>query len=71
MKSNEIRDLTTEQIVEKIHADKKELLDLSFRKATGSLENPMKIKDLRKEVARLKTILREREIEEAGKGDAA
>jgi len=64
MKNNEIRELSTEEIIKRIEADKEELFNLRFSQATGSLESPSRIKTLRKEVARMKTILRERELKE-------
>ncbi len=67
MKVNEIRNLTTEEIVTKIKETKEELFNLRFQQATGNLDKPSKIKDLRHTVARLKTVLRERELEESGK----
>ena len=63
MKTNEIRKLSTEEINKKIADSKEELFNLRMKQATGSLENPSRIRELRKTVARLKTILREREIE--------
>ena len=63
MKVNEIRNLTTEEIVTKIKETKEELFNLRFQQATGNLDKPSKIKDLRHTVARLKTVLRERELE--------
>ena len=63
MKTNEIRNLSTEEINKKIAESKEELFNLRMKQATGSLENPSRIRELRKTVARLKTILREREIE--------
>ena len=63
MKTNEIRKLSTEEINKKIAESKEELFNLRMKQATGNLENPGIIKELRKTVARLKTILREREIE--------
>ena len=62
MKTNEIRKLSTEEINKKIAESKEELFNLRMKQATGSLENPNRIRELRKTVARLKTILREREI---------
>ncbi len=62
MKNKEIRDLTNEQLVNKIEEYKEELFNLRFSQATGSLEKPSRIKELRKLVARMKTILREREL---------
>ena len=63
MKANDIRKLSTEEINKKITELKQELFNLRMKQATGSLENPSRIRELRKTVARLKTILREREIE--------
>ena len=62
MKVNEIRNLTTEEIITKIKESKEELFNLRFQQATGNLEKPSRIKDLRHQVARLKTVLREREM---------
>ena len=67
MKVNEIRNLTTEEIVTKIKETKEELFNLRFQQATGNLDKPSKIKDLRHTVARLKTVLRERELESSAK----
>ena len=63
MKTNEIRKLSTEEINKKIAESKEELFNLRMKQATGSLENPSRIRELRKLVARLKTILKEREIQ--------
>ena len=62
--SKEIRDLTNEEINKKIDEVKEELFNLRFSQATGNLENPARINELRKTIARLKTILRERELGE-------
>lgn len=62
MKVKEIRELTTEEIVAKIKESKEELFNLRFQQATGNLEKPSRIRDLRHTVARLKTVLREREL---------
>lgn len=64
MKNSEIRELTNEQINKKIDEYKEELFNLKFSQATGNLEKPSRIRELRKLVARMKTILRERELEE-------
>ena len=64
MKVKEIRELTTEQINAKIKECKEELFNLRFQQATGNLEKPSRIRDLRHQVARLKTVLRERELTE-------
>ena len=60
MKTSEIRALTDEEILAKIKAGKAELLDLRMQNARGSLEKTDKINLLRKEVARMMTILNER-----------
>ena len=62
MKINEIRELTDEEIIAKIEDCKEELFNLRFKGATGSLEKPSRINELRKTVARMKTILRERQL---------
>lgn len=61
MKVNEIRNLTTEEINTKIKENKEELFNLRFQQATGNLEKPSRIKELRHTVARMKTVLKERE----------
>ena len=62
MKVNEIRNLTTEEINAKIKETKEELFNLRLQQATGDLEKPSRIRELRHLVARLKTVLREREL---------
>ena len=62
VKNKEIRDLTNEQILAKIDECKEELFNLRLSQATGNLEKPSRIRDLRKLVARIKTIIREREL---------
>jgi large subunit ribosomal protein L29 len=62
VKINEIRELTDEDIITKIEECKEELFNLRFSKATGSLEKPSRINELRKTVARMKTVLRERSL---------
>lgn len=62
MKANELRDLSTEQLVEKEQEFKEELFNLRFQLATGQLENTARIKEVRKNIARVKTILRQAEL---------
>jgi len=62
MTNKEIRELASEEITKKIEEYKEELFNLRFSQATGNLEKPSRIKELRKLVARMKTILREREL---------
>ena len=63
MTNKEIRELSNEEIISKINEYKEELFNLRLSQATGNLEKPSRIKELRKLVARMKTILRERELE--------
>ena len=63
MKVKEIREMTTEEINKKIVDAKQELFNLRFQQATGLLEKPSRIRELRHDVARCKTVLREREME--------
>lgn len=62
MKANEIRELTTTEIEENIKSLKEELFNLRFQLATGQLENTARIKEVRKSIARMKTIIRQREL---------
>ena len=61
MKVNEIRELSTEEINKKLVETKEELFNLRFQQATGTLEKPSRLRDLRHTVARMKTVLKERE----------
>lgn len=62
MTNQEIRKLTDEELNAKIEECKAELFNLKFSQATGNLEKPSRINELRKLVARMKTIKREREL---------
>ena len=62
MKVNEIRDLSATELDEKLSGLKDELFNLRFQLATGQLENPMRIREVKKAIARIKTIQRESEI---------
>ncbi len=59
-----LRELSNKELEGKIRESKKELFNLRMKQSTGTLEKPSKIKELRKDVARMKTILRERELNE-------
>ncbi|MBS4197871.1 MULTISPECIES: 50S ribosomal protein L29 [Lederbergia] len=63
MKANEIRDLTTAEIEQNVKSLKEELFNLRFQLATGQLENTARLREVRKEIARMKTVIRERELE--------
>jgi large subunit ribosomal protein L29 len=67
-KASEIRDLPVDEIERKLTETKEELFNLRFQNATGQLDNYKRLGQLRKEVARLKTILREQELA-AERGD--
>lgn len=63
MKAKDIRDLTTAEIEQNIKSLREELFNLRFQLATGQLENTARIKEVRRTIARMKTITRERELE--------
>jgi large subunit ribosomal protein L29 len=60
MRAREIRDLTSEEIRQKEGELAEELFRLRLRKSTGQLDNPMRLRHLRRDIARLKTIQHER-----------
>ncbi len=62
MKPQDIRDLTDDEIQERLDELKEEQFRLRFRSATMELENPKVINEIRRDIARMKTILREREL---------
>jgi large subunit ribosomal protein L29 len=62
MKAKEIRDLNNSELDQKLAGLKEELFNLRFQIATGQLENPMRIREVKKSIARIKTIQRETEL---------
>jgi large subunit ribosomal protein L29 len=64
MKTSEIKELTKKEIVEKLQVEKENLVRLKLNHAVSPLDNPMKIKVGKKNIARLQTVLRERELKE-------
>ena len=62
MKAKEVRDMTIDELQLKLNSLKEELFNLRFQLATGQLDNPMRVKDVRHNIARVKTIIREREL---------
>jgi large subunit ribosomal protein L29 len=62
MKVNAFRDMSDEELIKQVDEYKTELFNLRFQLATGQLDNFMRIKEVRKSIARGKTILREREL---------
>lgn len=63
MKANEIRKMSSEELNNKVNELKNELFNLRFRLATGQLDNPSSIKSVKRDIAKVKTIIRERELE--------
>lgn len=62
MKAKEVKDMTAEELQTKLTSLKEELFNLRFQVATGQLDNPMRIRDVRKNIARILTIMRENEL---------
>lgn len=62
MKGKELRELTDQELVKRVNDAKDELFRLRFQLATGQLDNQMRIKEVRRNIARVKTVIREREI---------
>ncbi|MDK2867048.1 MAG: large subunit ribosomal protein [Clostridiales bacterium] len=62
MKANTMKEMTSQELNEKVIELKNELFNLRFQLATGQLDNPLKIKAVKKDIARCKTILRDKEI---------
>ena len=65
MNVNEIRKMSSSDLEKELVELKSELFKLRFQLATNGLDNPMKIKSTKKDIAKIKTILRERELQEA------
>ena len=65
MKAKELRELENAQLVEKLNEFKSELFSLRFQLATGQLENTARIKFVKKDIAKVKTVLAERKLNEA------
>lgn len=65
MKIKDIRAMSSEELKSELGSLKSELFKLRFSLATNGLDNPMKIKQVKKDIAKVNTILRQRELEEA------
>ncbi|MBQ2099587.1 MAG: 50S ribosomal protein L29 [Lachnospiraceae bacterium] len=63
MKANQYREMTSAELTEQLATLKNELFTLRFQHATGQLQNPMQIKATKRDIARVMTILRDREIQ--------
>ena len=64
MKANEIRNLSVEELDKKLVELKKDLFMLRMQHATNHLDNPIKISNVRRDIARVKTVLRQKQIEQ-------
>ena len=64
MKASELRDMSVEELQTKLTELKEELFNLRFQQATGQLENTARLSQVRKNIARIKTILSEKELEQ-------
>lgn len=62
MKNNKLKDMSSPELEKELSELKSELFKLRFSLATNGLDNPLRIKEVRKEIARIKTILRQREL---------
>jgi large subunit ribosomal protein L29 len=65
VKAKELRELTDVELEEKLSHFKEELFNLRFQLATRQLENPMRLREVRKSIARIKTVLHERKLAKA------
>ncbi len=65
MKAKQIHEMTDDELTTKLAELKDELFNLRFRHATGQLENPNVLNGVKKDIARVKTVIREREIKKA------
>ena len=63
MKVADIRNIETTELLKKVEEFKKELFSLRFQQATRQLENTVRIREVRKSIAKIKTVIRERELE--------
>ncbi len=63
MQAEKYRDLTDDELTSKMKDAKAELFNMRFQLATGQLDNPKRIKEIKKDIARIQTVRREREIE--------
>ena len=63
MNIKEVRDKSTQELTKSLDELKVELFDLRFQRATGSIDNPMRIREIKKSIARILTVLKERESE--------
>ena len=65
MKASSLREMTQVELNQQVSQLKEELFNLRFQNATGQLENPLRLREVRKDIARTKTVLRELEIKQS------
>jgi len=65
MELKKIREMTDAELATELNKKKNELFNLRFQHVTGQLENPIRMKDVKKDIARVKTIIREKELKKA------
>jgi large subunit ribosomal protein L29 len=66
MKASDIRDLSSDEIRQKLDESTEELFNLRFQHATDQLENPMRLGHVKRDIARIKTVAKERELTSSG-----
>lgn len=62
MRADKLRDMTSEELLVQLRELKEELFNLRFQHATAQLDNPLRIREVRRSIARVKTLLREKEL---------
>ncbi|MEX2549871.1 MAG: 50S ribosomal protein L29 [Nitriliruptoraceae bacterium] len=70
MTATELRELPDDELRQKLDESKEELFNLRFQVVTGQLDNPRRIKDIKREIARVLTVMRERDIAAARDNEA-
>lgn len=71
MKASEVKQMSAAELDQRLAQLKEELFNLRFQLATGQLENPMNLKQVKRDIARVKTVMRERELQEKAAGAQA
>ena len=71
MRANELRDLSDEELIERMRETRKQLFNLRFQHATGQLDNPRKLRLVRQDIARIMTVQGERERAAQAQGQEA
>jgi large subunit ribosomal protein L29 len=69
MKMSELREMTNEELNQQLETFREEMFNLRFQQSTNRLENPMRLKSVRKDIARIKTLLTEKESSKKVRGN--